>query len=116
MNNRFARKNAMNGTGIYDFKDAIPVTESEAMKMTFMRDLERGGYTIFHGLIDGEHVFIADKSDSKIIKALKKKKKGLSDTHEVTRPEIKTSSTYDRWKKRNDANFAAWFGSSRRLK
>lgn len=117
MNSRFKgiQRDAKNGTGNYNFKNASPVNASDAMKMTEMRFMERNGNTLVHGLIENKHVFIADKSDSKIIKALEQREKKLksSNKHEITRPEIRTTSTYDRWKKRNDSNFAAWFGTDR---
>lgn len=111
------RNGAADGTGIYSFFNATPIADSEAMKMRFPHEFERGGYTLFHGTVDDKFVFIADKSDAPIIKKMKAKqdaqhKKNVAEST-VNRPEIRTTSTYDRWKKRNDANFAAWFGSSR---
>lgn len=106
------QRDAKNGTGNYSFKDASPVNISDAMKMTEMRFMEKNGNTLVHGLIGNKHVFIADKSDSKIIKDLEKKKKNASHSNkaEITRPEIRTTSTYDRWRSRNKKNFDAWFG------
>ena len=114
MNSRLkgVQRDAKNGTGNYSFKDAKPVNAKDAMKMTEMRFMEKNGNTLVHGLIGNKHVFIADKSDSKIIEDLKKKKEKVSHSNkaEVTRPEIRTTSTYDRWRKRNKSNFDAWFG------
>jgi hypothetical protein len=103
------QRDAKNGTGNYSFKNAKAVGASEALKMTskkFMDD--KKGNTLAHGLIGGKHVYYASKSTSKTIKALKQKAKGKVEN--PGKREINTTSTYDRWKKRHDANFAAWFG------
>jgi hypothetical protein len=112
------RNGAADGTGIYSFFNATPIADSEAMKMRFAHEFERGGYTLFHGTVDDKFVFIAGKSDAPIIKKMKAKqdaqhKKDVARVKNAERPEIRTTSTYDRWKKRHDANFDAWFGTSR---
>ena len=111
------QRQAREGTGIYSFKHATPVSESEALKMKpiDMHFYERDGKTLVHGVLDNEIVFFADKSDSKGIKALRQKEaehrqKQLELTRQRPDPDkIQTTSTYDRWKKNNDRKFADWF-------
>lgn len=92
------QRDAKNGTGNYSFKNAKAVGASEASKMTSIKFMDdRKGNTLAHGLIGGKHVYYANKSTSKTIKALKQKAEGKAEKQGKT--EIKTTSTYDRWKK-----------------
>ena len=107
-------RDAREGTGNYSFKDAKAVNEKTAMNMQNVKFMEKGGNTVAHGLINGEKVFIADKTDSNIIKDLHKsyddRMQKLYKESQTERPEIKGTTTYDKWKKNHDKNFAAWFG------
>lgn len=117
LNSKFkgVQRNAREGTGAYSFKDATPVSSSEALKMSGMQFIERNGKTLVHGTTDNKKVFYANNSDSKEIKALRqenerRKQKQVEDMKH--RPDnINTTSTYDRWKKNHDKNFEAWFGN-----
>lgn len=103
------QRDAKNETGNYSFKNAKAVGSSEALKMTGIRFMnDKKGNTLAHGIIGGKHVYYASKTTNKTIKALKQKAKGKVEKKGNT--EIKTTSTYDKWKKKHDANFAAWFG------
>ena len=61
--------------------------------------------------------FYANKNSDSTIQKIKnnidkKKQKQIRDSQE--RPEIRTTSTYDRWKKNHDKNFDAWFNGGRK--
>lgn len=111
------QRKAREGTGVYSFKHATPVSESEALKMDSMgmSFYEHNGKTLVDGILNNEIVFFADKSDSKGIKALRQKaaefkQKQLELIRQRPDPDkIQTTSTYDRWKKNHDRNFANWF-------
>lgn len=116
LNSKFkgVQRNAKEGKGAYSYKDATPVSESEALKMNQMHFVERDGKTLVHGILGEEKVFYANNSDSKEIKDLRQKseemkQKQLEDMKH--RPDsITTTSTYDRWKKNHDKNFSDWYG------
>lgn len=116
MNSKFkgVARDARNGTGAYSFKDATPVSASDAKKMMAMTFVERGENTLVHGVIGNKSVFIADKSDSSIIEELKriyKERKNQRDKESAPRrPEVKTTTTYDRWLKKNKRKMDDWFG------
>jgi hypothetical protein len=103
------QRNAKHGTGNYSFKNAKAVDSCEAMKMTCIKFMDdKKGNTLAHGIINNEHVYYANETANETIQALKQKAKGR--VYKRGNTEITPSSTYDRWKKRHDANFAAWFG------
>jgi len=121
-------RNAINGEGRYYFnsskkhyeimsdKDAEKVKASQIMRVdTYLRDDSK---TVINIYKDGKDYLIAGNSDTPIIKKLVAKNEAIKKANvalvkNAERPEIRTTSTYDRWKKRHDANFAAWFGTDR---
>lgn len=107
------KRDAEAGTGNYSFKDAIAVDSKEAGNMNDIKFFERDGKTLAHGFIGERHVFYAANSSDNTIKTLKENVSNKRDTHVVERPEITPTSTYDRWKKRNDKRLEAWFGKER---
>ena len=116
LNSKFkgVQRNAREGKGAYAYKDAVPVSESDASKISGMQFVEHNGKTLVHGILGEKNVFYANNSDSKEIKALRQKaeesgQKRLEAARH--RPETRTTTTtYDRWKKNHDKNFADWFG------
>lgn len=119
LNSRLAgvRRRAQEGTEGYSYKDASPVSASEASNISNMHFVERNGKTLVHGIVDNKKVFYANSSDSKEIKALRQKaeeRKHKQAEDMKHRPDtIRTTSTYDRWKRNHDKNFEAWFGKSK---
>lgn len=115
LNSKFkgVQRNAKNGTGAYSYKDAKAVGSAEALKMDVFGVHEKNGNTLFEGVIRGKKVFYANKdSDSTVQKIkdtlAKHKEQQIRDAQ--NRPENQTiTSTYDRWKKNHDKNYAAWF-------
>lgn len=67
------------------------------------------------GMHKGEHVFYAGKQSDGTVKKIKDKLKTAKakqvEESKERRPEIRVTSTYNRWKNNNDKNFAAWFGN-----
>lgn len=112
LNSKFAgvRRDAANGAGTYNFKDAKAVSPSTAIKMTDIKIVERNGNTLVYGLIGQRKVFYAAKSTDKTVQALIKKKNKQSGELSKGNTNIRTTSTYDRWKKNNQKKFDAWFG------
>lgn len=117
LNSKFAgvRRQAAEGTGRFTFKNSTAVSSKDALKMDIGKVYEEDGNTLIDGVLNNKSVFYAAKSSDSTIKTLKEKhakskKRQAEDLKRMERPEIKTTSTYDRWKKKNDANFAAWFG------
>lgn len=113
LNSKFKgiNRDAQNGTGTFTYKDAKAVSSSDAAKMDVLRIQEKNGNTLIEGLKGNQLVFYANKTSDKTIQNIierEKKKKAKLESKVST--EIRTTSTYDRWKKRHDANFAAWFG------
>lgn len=112
------QRNAQNGTGAYSFKDAKAIGSAEAQKMDVYQVHEQNGNTLFEGLIHGRKVFYANKeSDRTVLKIkstlIKQKEQQLRDSQ--NRPENQTvTSTYDRWKKNHDKNFASWFNGGKK--
>lgn len=118
LNSKFkgVQRNVKNGTGSYTYKDAKAVTSNEALKMDILRVHEKGDNTLIEGLVNGKHSFYANSNSDSTIKYIKnamelKKQKQVSDMKSADRPEIRTTSTYDRWKKNHDNNFKWWFGN-----
>ena len=116
-NSKFAgvRRDAENGTGNYSFAKSKAVGENKLEEIKFSKIIEKNGYTLIDGVIGGKSVFYANKSDAPEIISFKKgieakKKKQAEDIKRTERPEIRTTSTYDKWWKRNKSNFDAWFG------
>ena len=116
LNSKFAgvRRNAQDGKGAYSYKDAVPVSESDASKISGMQFVEHNGKTLVHGILGDQKVFYANNSDSREIKALRQKAEERGQERLETarhRPETRTTTTtYDRWKRNHDKNFADWFG------
>ena len=117
MNSRLAgvRRDATNGTGNYTFKNSTAVSENRVSEIKSAKIFEKDGYTLIDGEIDGKSVFYANKSDTPAITKYKKnvnekKHKQAEEMKRSERPEIRTTSTYDRWRKKNQKNFDAWFG------
>lgn len=111
------QRDAKAGTGNFSYKDARAVSSKDALKMNVYGCQESNGNTLIEGILGGKKVFYANQnSDStiKIIKSnlMKQKEKQKSDSKD--RPEIRTTSTYDRWKKKHDKNFAAWFNGGKK--
>lgn len=106
------RRQAEEGTGNYAFKDANPVSESEALQMTSTRFKEFENNVLVWGLIGDKKVFFAASSDNSVIKRLQEKSEHLKKNNlsGEQRPEIRTTTTYEKWRKRNKSNFDAWFG------
>lgn len=120
LNSKFkgVQRDAKNGTGAYSYKDAKAVGSTEALKMDVFGVHEKNGNTLFEGLINGKQVFYANKdSDSTVqkIKSILSNKKDQQIRDSKNRPESQTiTSTYDRWKKNHDKNFAAWFNGGKK--
>lgn len=106
------RRQAKEGTGNYTFKDAIPVNANKALQMVSIHFRENAGNTLVYGLIDDRKVFFAASSNNPTIKELQERSENLKkgNLSGEQRPEIRTTTTYDRWRKRNKSNFDAWFG------
>lgn len=116
LNSRFkgVQRDAREGKGNYGFKDAKAVKSSDALKMKDVRVHERDGNTLVEGFFEGKHVFYAGKDSDGTIKKIKSKqaerKAKRAEESRINRPEIRTTTTYDRWRKQNANNFDAWFG------
>lgn len=118
LNSKFkgVRRDAENGTGSFTYKNAKAVTSNKALKMDVLRIHEKGNNKLVEGLLNGNHVFYANSNSDSTIKSIEntmelKKQKQVSDMKSADRPEIRTTSTYDRWKKNHDKNFKSWFGN-----
>lgn len=107
-------RDAKAGTGNYGFKNAKAVSASVAKKMTSMKEHKKGDDVLIEGFVNNKHSFFAAKEGNKTIKSLRGKiaetKSKRAEESKINRPEIKTTSTYDRWQKNNRKNFDAWFG------
>lgn len=106
------RTKAEQGTGNYNFKGASAVSFDEAttMKNTTMKSLTRGENTLVDGeLPNGKHVYFAGKTESSQIQTLLEKKKSKTDTTSNIPDNKRTTTTYDRWQKRNRRNFDSWY-------
>lgn len=117
LSSKFAgvRRQAEEGTGRFSFKNSTAVSSQDALKMDVGKIYEEGGNTLIDGVLNNKNVFYAAKSSDSTVKAIKErqsksKTKQAEDLKRMERPEIRTTSTYDRWKKKNKANFDAWFG------
>lgn len=111
------QRDAKAGTGSFTYKDARAIGSADALKMDILRVHENSNNTLVEGIIRGKHVFYANKNSDSTIQKIKnnidkKKQKQIRDSQE--RPEIRTTSTYDRWKKNHDKNFDAWFNGGRK--
>ena len=104
------RKRAENGTGAFSFKDATALSKKNATKMHIAGVEEHNGKTLVHGILGEKKVFYANKSSDGTVKKLLQKR-NTQKQQSVSRgnTEIRTTSTYDRWKKNHDKNFANWF-------
>lgn len=97
-------RDAKNGTGRFGYKNAKAVNENTAKKMNITRIHERNGKTLIEGFHKDKHVFYAEKNTHPTIKSLTAKhkesmhKKAKEQTS-IHRPEIRTTTTYDRWLK-----------------
>lgn len=118
LNSRFkgVQRDAKAGTGNYTFKDAKAVSSTDAMQMTVYKHHEANGNTLFEGTLRGKKVFYANKNSDSTVQKInskldKQREKQINESK--VRPEIRTTSTYDRWKKNHDKNLAAWFGEDR---
>lgn len=111
------QRDAKAGVGNYSYKNAKAINESVAKKMDVLRIHERDGNTLVEGMNNGKHVFYANRTSDKVIQTIKnneaKKKEKQVRESEERRPEIRTTTTYDRWKKNNDKKFSAWFSGGR---
>lgn len=102
LNSKFkgVQRNAREGKGAYAYKDAVPVSEIDASKISGMQFVEHDGKTLVHGILGEKKVFYANNSDSKEIKALRQKEEesGQKRLEEARhRPETRTTTTtYDR--------------------
>lgn len=110
------QRQAREGTGNYSYKDAKAISGTQAKKMTVYKVHESAEGILFEGTLGDKKVFYASDNSDPTVKALKAKMEAskraqIADTKEQERPEVRTTSTYDRWKKRHDANFRAWFGN-----
>ena len=113
-------RDARNGTGNYTFKDYKAVGDKDLEKMVDTRTHEVKDNTLVIGRIGQTGVVYGNKTDSSQIKKYKAKKQEQKEKREAeiransnNRPEIRTTSTYDRWKKKHDKDFAAWFWANR---
>ena len=115
MNSKFkgVQRDAREGTGIFSFKEAKAVGKVAASKIEVYQTYEKNGKTLIDGILNEKHVFYAGKNtDPTIIKI----KNRMADEHKrkveeskVTKPEIRTTTTYERWKKKHDKDFDAWY-------
>lgn len=107
-------RDAKAGKGNFGFKNAKAVDAKTALKMTSTKEHARGGNVLIEGSINGKHVFFAEKEGGKTTEALRAKERELKAKRvkesAINRPEIRTTSTYDRWRNNNKKNFDAWFG------
>lgn len=106
------RAKAEEGIGNYSFKGASAVSFDEATTMinTTMQSLTRGENTLIDGeLPNGKHVYFAGKTESSQIQALMNKRKSKVDTTPSRNSVTGTTTTYDRWLKRNRRNFESWY-------
>lgn len=105
------QQKAANGTGNYSFKSASPVTYDQALTMGHTAEvLTRGENTLVAGYTpDGKHVYFAGKTNSQQIQTLIENRKSKVDTSPNLPDNIKTTTTYDRWVKRNRQNFDAYY-------
>ena len=111
------QRDAKAGEGNYSYKNAKAINESVALKMDVIRMHERDGNTLVEGMNNGRHVFYANRTSDRVIQTIKnneakKKEKQVQESGE-RRLEIRTTTTYDRWKKNNDKKFSAWFSGGR---
>lgn len=115
LNSKFkgVRRDAENGTGNYSFRNAEAIGYNKAKNMDPLKVHERNGNTLVEGLVNGRHVVYGNKTDSKEIKQLKDKIASKRDKHEERQEDIRTTTTYDRWHKRNQKNFESWFNGGR---
>lgn len=110
------QRNAKEGKGAFSFKNATAISGKEATKMTNVQFYEKDGNTLAHGLIGEKHVFYASDSGNSIIAKIKDKQESnnaklaeQNKDYRNNRPEINTTSTYDKWKKKHDKDFAAYY-------
>lgn len=108
-------RDAKNGTGSYMWKNSKAVPAETMRNMGEYSFFDRDGNTVVYGILDNKQVFYANKTDSTEIKELqeiyqKRKQQTYAKAGDIT---LTPTATYDRWKKRHDDNFAAWFGKDR---
>lgn len=111
-------RDARNGTGAYSFKSANAVDAKTAENINGMHFVERDGYTLVHGIVNNKIVFYANNSTSNEIKKLKtiseNRQNKLYNEMEKSMKETtgsvkRTTTTYDRARKRRMKNFDAWY-------
>lgn len=106
------RAKAEQGIGNYSFKGASAVSFNEANNMikTSTQVLTRGENTLIDGVLpNGKHVYFAGKTESPQIQTLLEKRKSKTDTTPNVHGNKGTTTTYDRWLKRNRKNFESWY-------
>lgn len=105
------RKKAIEGTGNYSFKNASPVAYDEALTMgSTTQVFTRGENTLVAGYTpDGKYAYFAGKTNSQQIQTLIEKRKSKVDTSPNLPDNMRTTTTYDRWRKRNMKNFDAYY-------
>ena len=105
------RTKAENGTGNYSFKDATPVTYEEALKIgKTSKTITRGENTLVEGYLpNGKQVYFAGKTESSQIQTLLERRKSKTDTTPNLPDRINTTTTYDRWLKKNRKDFDNWY-------
>lgn len=114
LNSKFkgVQRDAKAGAGNFSYKDAKAIDGASALKMEVFRVHEKNGNTLIEGLLNGKHVFYANTNSDKVIQSIqnniaREKERQVNSSRE--RPEIRTTSTYDRWKKKHKNNFDSWF-------
>jgi hypothetical protein len=119
MNSRLkgVARDAKEGKGNYSFKNSKTVDKKDVNKIQDARDITRGENVVIYGTKNNKNVYYAGKkSDPEIKSYFKKKEQRSKEVAErerkagSERPEIRTTTTYDRWRKQNERKFAAWFG------
>ena len=120
LNSKFAaiRKKAEEGTDNYSYKTAQAVSADVAEGLTNnVKVHEKNGKTLVEGITaDGKHVYYANASNSPEIKRILIKKaeraeKAAKLANERADQDLtgKTTTTYDRWYKRNRKKFDDWY-------
>ena len=118
-NSRFKgiARDAREGKGNYSFRNTTAVDQEKALQMTDVRFNEKNGNTLAWGELNGKPVFYANRSTDSTIQRLKdkveeKRARYREDAkHRVD--EIRTTTTYERWRKNNERNMESWFGKER---
>jgi len=121
------KRKAENGEGNYRWTQNTPVSESQAQKIEridFIHD--KGDYTVIDGVLSGENVYFAAPKTNPTVLKLKERKAKQDEQREQRRARDKqrglesiydrhttgTTATYERWRKKNSANFEAWWNGA----